>query len=87
MNCDAAATISFKALAFLAQEPGRLARFLNLTGVEPGAIRTLAGERQFQSAVLEHLLGDEKILLEFCALEAIDPELAVAAQQVLARTD
>jgi hypothetical protein len=84
IDADCAAAISLKALAFLAQDSQRLARFLNLTGVEPAALRTLALEREFQSAVLEHILGDENMVIEFCAIEAIEPTIPAAALQVLA---
>jgi uncharacterized protein DUF3572 len=83
IDADYAAAISLKVLAFLAQNSQRLARFLNLTGVEPAALRTLALEREFQSAVLEHMLGDENMVIEFCAIEAIDPAIPAAALQVL----
>jgi hypothetical protein len=83
IDADHAAAISLKALAFLARDSQRLARFLALTGVEPAALRSLALEREFQSAVLEHMLGDESMVLEFCAIEAIDPGIPAAALQVL----
>lgn len=83
IDANHAAAISLKALAFLAQDSQRLARFLALTGVEPAALPGLALEREFHSAVLEHMLGDESMLLEFCAIEAIDPAIPAAALQVL----
>lgn len=83
MDTNHAAAISLMALAFLAQDSQRLARFLALTGVEPAALPGLALEHEFHSAVLEHMLGDESMLLEFCAIEAIDPSMAAAALQVL----
>jgi hypothetical protein len=84
MNADGAATISLKTLAFLAHEPARLDRFLALTGIEPGAISELTLNCEFQSAVLEYLLSDENLLLEFCGSEALDPTLPAAALRVLA---
>jgi Protein of unknown function (DUF3572) len=83
MDRDGAQAISLRALAFLAQEPDRLQRFINLTGVEPQAIARMAGETQFQVAVLEHLLGDERLLVEFCEAERLEPILPAAALQLL----
>jgi hypothetical protein len=83
MDADGAQAISLKALAFLAEDPGRLQRFINLTGVKPQAIAGMAGDTQFQVAVLEHLLGDERLLVEFCAAEKLEPSFPSAALQVL----
>jgi hypothetical protein len=83
---DTAAAIAFKALAFLAADGDRLGRFMALTGIDPGAIRILARESSFQAAVLEHLLADETLLLQFCENEAIGAELPGLALRLLAGT-
>jgi Protein of unknown function (DUF3572) len=84
LDADTAAAISFKALAFLAGDNDRLGRFMALTGIEPRGIRALARERSFQAAVLEHLLADETLLLQFCENEAIDAALPGLALRLLA---
>jgi hypothetical protein len=84
LDADTAATISFRALGFIAGDSDRLGRFMALTGLEPSAIRALARERSFQAAVLEHLLADETLLLQFCQNEAIDAELPGKALHILA---
>jgi Protein of unknown function (DUF3572) len=86
LDADTAAAISFRALAFLAADGNRLGRFISLTGIEPGVIRALARERSFQAAVLEHLLADEALLLQFCENEAIDAELPGLALRFLANS-
>jgi Protein of unknown function (DUF3572) len=86
LDADAATAVSFKALAFLAGDGDRLGRFMALTGIEPGAIRALAREPSFQAAVLEHLLADESMLLQFCENEAIDAALPGLALRLLAGT-
>jgi hypothetical protein len=83
LDADTATAISFKVLAFLAADGDRLSRFMALTGIEPGAIRALAPERSFQAAVLEHLLADETLLLQFCENEAIHAELPGMALRLL----
>ncbi|HEY7764315.1 MAG TPA: DUF3572 family protein [Aestuariivirgaceae bacterium] len=83
MDADGAQAISLKALAFLAEDPGRFQRFINLTGVKPQAVASLVRETQFQVAVLEHLLGDERLLVEFCTAERLAPTLPSAALQIL----
>jgi hypothetical protein len=84
MDIDRAATISLRVLAFLAEDQDRLQRFLNLTGIAPDAFAVLAPETHFQAAVLEYLLADEPLLLEFCADLEIDPLQPVKALRVLA---
>ena len=83
MDIDRAATISLRVLAFLAEDGGRLQRFLNLTGIEPGALATLATEPHLHAALLEYLLADEPLLLEFCSKEAIDPSQPARALRIL----
>ena len=63
----AAETLAAQALAFLAAEPARLQRFLLATGLELGELRDRAGSREVLMAVLEHLAGDESLLLVFAA--------------------
>lgn len=84
MNRDRAASISLKVLAFLADDGRRLQRFVNLTGIAPDLLATLAPRTHFQAAVLEYLLTDEPLLLEFCQTEQLDPTLPVRALDVLA---
>jgi Protein of unknown function (DUF3572) len=84
MNRDAAAAISLRVLAFLVGDEGRRQRFLNLTGIAPETLASLAPRRHFQAAVLEYLLADEPLLLEFCRTEHLEATLPVAAFSVLA---
>jgi hypothetical protein len=67
-------SLGASALLFLAQDRARLAHFLSLTGMEPGVLMQSAGSHQTLSAVLEHLLGDESLLLTFAAGAGIRPE-------------
>ena len=48
LDADTAATISFRALAFIAGDSDRLGRFMALTGLEPSAVRALAGSARFK---------------------------------------
>jgi len=70
---EAAETLAIQALAFLAEEPERLGRFLNATGIEAGRIREAAGQAGFLAGVLEHMLGEESLLIAFAAHAGIDP--------------
>ena len=64
---QAAQTLAIQALAFLAAEPERIGRFLALTGIGPDEVREAAQEPHFLAGVLEHVSGDERLLLAFAA--------------------
>jgi hypothetical protein len=70
---EAAEMLAIQALAFIAEEPERLAAFLSVTGVTVEGIRDAAGEPSFLAGVLEHMLGDENLLLAFATGAGIDP--------------
>jgi hypothetical protein len=70
---EAAEMLAIQALAFIAEEPERMAGFLSVTGIAPDAIRAAAGEPDFLAGVLEHMLGDENLLLAFADSAGIDP--------------
>jgi hypothetical protein len=82
-NKESAEALAAKALGFLAAEPERLGRFLSLAGIDIAHIRTAAAEPGFLAAVMEHLMGDEALLLAFAANEGIKPETVVKAAHAL----
>lgn len=75
--------IAFEALRFLAEEPERLVRFLELTGLTPQDLRQSAHEASTQAAILDHLLGDESLLLVFAAHAGISAEAVSEARNML----
>jgi Protein of unknown function (DUF3572) len=85
MDVDQAETIALTALAFLADDAQRLARFLALTGVGPAELRAEARSPRMLAAVLDHLLRDESLLLVFAARQGLAPELIGAAHNLLER--
>ena len=75
--------VAAQAFYFLCDERGRIERFLRLTGLDAADLPELSGELSFLAGVLDHLLGDEALLLTFCANRGIEPESIAAAQQHL----
>ena len=75
--------LAVQALAFMAEEPERMALFLSATGIEPAAIRDAAREPDFLAGVLEHMLGDENLLIAFATGAGIDPADISRAHSVL----
>ena len=80
---ETAETIAVQGLAFLAEEPARIQRFFLVTGLDPSEIRARAGTPELLSAVLEHLAGDESLLLVFAASREIAPESTGLALRAL----
>jgi hypothetical protein len=70
---EKAGLMAIHALGFLAQDEERVERFLRLTGVDPGDVRARLHEPAFQLAVLDHLAGDERLLLAFASAQSLSP--------------
>ena len=83
VTLEEAEIIALKALAFLADDEARLGRFLALTGLSGPELRANAGEASTLSAVLEHLAGDESLLLVFAAEASLPPQQVGLALQAL----
>lgn len=72
LSATSAETIGLQAVAFLAARQDDLARFLNLSGVDPGTLRERVGEAEFLAAVLDFLLADDALLAAFCEAQSLD---------------
>ncbi len=81
---DWAQTLAIEALSFLASDIERLEPFLSLTGVDPSNLRRVAAQPSFLIAVLDHLAGDESLLLAFAANAGHNPADIEKARQTLA---
>jgi hypothetical protein len=82
---DEAEALALMSLTFLAEDPMRLGRFLSLTGISPEELRQAADAPPTLIAVLDHLMGDESLLLMFAAEKGIAVETLVAAHARLTR--
>jgi hypothetical protein len=77
--------IAIGALGFLAEDPARLSRFLDITGLNPATLREAAREPRFLASVLDYLMADESLMLAFAAHQGVSPETIAAASTALAR--
>jgi hypothetical protein len=80
---ETAEMLAIAALAFIAEEPERLNGFLSVTGIPLEGIREAAGQPGFLGGVLEHMLGDETLLLAFADSAGIDPDGIARARSAL----
>ena len=83
LSREKAFEIAVAALSFLAQDAENLGRFLSATGLGPENLRAAAADPGFFVAVLEHLMGDDSLLLAFAESERIRPTLIAAARHAL----
>ncbi|MBV9259789.1 MAG: DUF3572 domain-containing protein [Pseudolabrys sp.] len=84
---DAAETLAIQALNYIAEDTERLGRFLALTGIGPADIRTAAHEPRFLAGVLDHIAGNEALLIKFAVECGVPPGVVKAARDVLAGHD
>lgn len=76
----AAEVLAIQALAFIAEEPQSLSRFLDASGIPAERVRAASREPGFLAGVLGHMLSDERLLIAFAQSAGIDPaEVARAA--------
>ena len=83
MTEDEAQTIALWATSYLLEDERALNGFLALTGVSPDELRENLAEPRFLAGVLDHLLGNEPMLLEFCRARDLEPDRPAKARQVL----
>ena len=81
MSVSEAEQIAIRAIAFITDDTTRLARFLDLTGWTPDALKDDPERTGFLQAVIEHLAGDETLLLTFAANGGVEPALVEYAHQ------
>ena len=83
---EAAEGVAIQALTFLAGDAERLSRFLAVTGIGPGEIRSASAESGFLAGVLDYLCSDERLVTDFAAEAEIDPATVGRAREALGGT-
>jgi hypothetical protein len=70
---EAAQALAVAALSFLASEPEHLGGFLAASGIGPNEIRDASHDPDFLNGVLDHVSGNEPLLIAFAQQQGIDP--------------
>jgi hypothetical protein len=73
LSQEAAENVAIQALTYLVSDPERLGRFLALSGLDHASIRAASAEPGFLGGVLEHVAGDERLLVEFAEFAGLNP--------------
>jgi hypothetical protein len=82
---QAAESLAIQALAFIAETPERLGKFLAASGIGPDAIREAAREPGFLGGVLDHMLSEESLLVAFADSAGLDPTSIARARRALGK--
>ncbi len=83
MTPETAEILALKALGFVAVSDGALDRLMELSGLDRDTLRQRAGEREILASLLDFLLGDEGLLVDFCRNQSVDPRDVHMARHVL----
>ena len=82
-NYESAEALALKALAFLTADEDRLDQFSLASDIEPGDLKAGIGDPHTLAGVLDHLLQNESLLVEFAAaLDVAPPEIMRARQKL-----
>jgi hypothetical protein len=73
MRRERAIEIAEQGLIWLAGEPEAMGAFLGASGLAPSDMRARVEDPEFLGFVLDFLLGDEAMLLAFCAEAGVAP--------------
>ncbi|MEO9166934.1 MAG: DUF3572 domain-containing protein [Aestuariivirga sp.] len=76
-------TLPLDLITFLAQDEERFERFLALSGLGPQDFRSHLAEPSFQAMVLDQVLQDQSLVLEFTTAHNLKPEAVLAARRKL----
>ncbi len=81
-----AEVLALRALAFVLADDRRAGRFRSLTGFDPTCLGAATIDASVHEGVLDFLLGDEPMLIEFCDWAGIDPAAPGAALRTMSGT-
>ena len=78
-----AEVVAIRVLGYIAADGTLFDRFLALTGLGVDDVRERAGEPEFLGAVLDFLLGDERLVIAFAEANDLAPEVPMMARRKL----
>lgn len=80
---EQAETIALQALSFLAKDDDLLSHFLAFTGLTPDELKKRFREPDLLGGVLDAILADDAILLDFCNSTSLSPNTVILARRAL----
>ncbi len=83
MDRETAETLALRALAYIAADERLLEGMIDRSGVDLQQLRETAEDPAVLGGILDYLLADEPVLLEFCRQEQLEPDLPSRARAAL----
>jgi hypothetical protein len=83
MQIEQAETIALQALSFLAKDDELLGQFLTNTGLTAQELKKRVREPDLLGGVLDAILENDTILLEFCTITSLSPDTIILARRAL----
>ena len=80
---DEAVSLARDALIYLSQDVDRIGRFLAVTGVGPVESRERVDDPTFLAGVLDFILADDAMVVDFAEAAGIAPEQPARARRLL----
>jgi len=80
---QSAETVAIQALGWIAGDEERLGRFMGLAGLSVDELRARAGEPEFLGGVLDFVLENEALLVEFAESAGLKPEAVLRLRRQL----
>ena len=80
---QSAETVAIQALGWLAGDEERLGRFMGLAGLSVAELRARAGDPEFLGGVLDFVLENEALLVEFAGTAGLKPEAVLRLRRQL----
>lgn len=80
---EQAQTIALHALTFIARDPEVLGTFLTTTGIGPQELKDKMSDPEVMGGVLDHLIADDRLMMEFCNEMVLSPETVMLARRAL----
>lgn len=78
-----ASDVPLELMSFLAEEEDRFSQFLGLSGLTHQDFQQHLSEPNFQAMVLDQVLQDQSLVLEFAAARGLKPEVVLKARRKL----
>ncbi|MCW0183465.1 MAG: DUF3572 domain-containing protein [Zavarzinia sp.] len=83
MTSDRAEAIALMALAHLASDDNLLHRFMAETGMDATDLQAIAGRPDMLGGILDFVLADESLVIDFAAAAGLRPEEPMRARMTL----
>ena len=80
---DSAEVMAANALGFLAEDEDRFGDFLALTGLSPDDVRSQVNDPTFLAGVMQYMVENERLLVEFASSADLIAEAVAEAAQAL----